>query len=131
MTDNSANDTIVGGSGHDTIVDTAGTNTLTGAASSDTFNFATGESNFNAYDTITDLSVKDTIKINGSGTISFVQTAVTGTATAAATSKYGIAIVVGDGILTIADTLKVINAAVSTAGDAVLFQQDDESLLFV
>ena len=134
LTGNSAKDTIVGGAGNDAIDGAAGADTLTGGAGSDTFNFATGESTYSAYDTITDLSAKDTIQINGGGTINFVQTAVTGTATAAAISKYGVATfatVVGADTVTIADKVKVINAAVSTAGDAVLFQQDGETFLFV
>lgn len=134
LTGNSAKDTIVGGAGADVIDGKAGADTLTGGAGADTFNFTAAQSPYSAFDTITDLGPTDRITLNGGDTVSFVQTAITGTTTAAAVSKYGVATfatVVGADTTTLADKVKVINEAVTTAGNAVEFTHDGATYLFI
>jgi len=134
LTGNTAKDTIVGGAGADVIDGKSGADILTGGAGADTFNFAAAESPYSAFDTITDLGTTDRITLDSGDTVSFVQTAITGTTTAAAVSKYGVATfttVVGADTATLADKVKVINAAVTTAGNAVMFTHDSATYLFI
>ena len=65
----SGDDTILGGDGADRIIASTGRNTLTGGSGSDTFVFVNGDSTYLTANTITDLSIDDTITLNGNAIV--------------------------------------------------------------
>jgi S-layer protein len=83
------NDTIDGGASADTITGGDGIDTLTGGTGNDIFVFDTDDSTASAYDTITDLSKTDIIRVTG--TTMAMEGAIASTNTAAAINTYGAA----------------------------------------
>jgi len=83
------NDTIDGGASADTITGGDGVDTLTGGTGNDIFVFDTDDSTASAYDTITDLSTTDIIRVTG--TTMAMEGEVASSNTAAAINAYGAA----------------------------------------
>ena len=132
LTGNAAKDTIVGGAGVDTITGGTGQDVLTGGAGKDVFVFADGDSNYNTFDTITDLTVDDTILYSGA-TLAFAS-AADGTGTTAAISASGVATfatVTGVAAETLVDKIKILDATLSTDGNGVLFAQGSDTYLYI
>jgi S-layer protein len=134
LTGGAAKDTIIGGAGVDTLDGGAGADTLTGGAGKDVFVFTNStDSRFSAYDTITDLSVTDTI-VYGGAAISMVSTAIVGTDSTAAISAKGLATfttVADQTTSTLAEKVALISEVLTTAGKAAMFAHDGNTFLFI
>jgi len=134
LTGNAAKDTLIGGAGVDTLDGGAGADTLTGGAGKDVFYFNNAtDSRFSAYDTITDLSVTDTI-VYGGAAISMVSTAIVGTDSTAAISAKGLATfttVADQSTTTLAEKVQLLSEVLTTAGKAALFGHDGNTFLFI
>jgi Ca2+-binding RTX toxin-like protein len=81
------NDSITGGAAAETINGGAGADTLTGGGANDTFVFAVGDSLSTSFDTITDLTKGDIIKIGGYGISGLTTATNIGTSATSATAK--------------------------------------------
>jgi Ca2+-binding RTX toxin-like protein len=81
------NDSITGGAAAETINGGAGADTLTGGGANDTFVFAVGDSLSTSYDTITDLTKGDIIKIGAYGISGLTTATNIGTSATSATAK--------------------------------------------
>jgi len=130
-------DVIDGGAGNDTISGGGGVDTLTGGAGSDFFIFdstaSVSDSTVDAYDTITDLSVSDTILVSGH-TIALTATAVTGISGKAAVSVLGVATfahLTASSYDDLSEKVALVNASVTTDDESVMFAHDGSTFLFI
>jgi len=128
-------DIIDGGAGNDTISGGAGVDTLTGGAGNDFFVFdsTASDSTADAYDTITDLSVTDTIVVDGH-TITLTSTAVTGISGKAAVSALGVATfshLTAESYDTLSEKVALVAASVTTDDEAAMFVHNDSTFLFI
>jgi S-layer protein len=126
------NDTIDGGSSADTITGGDGIDTLTGGTGNDIFVFDTDDSTASAYDTITDLSTTDIIRVS-SVTVA-MEASITASSTQAGINAYGVASfshLNADTYASLTQKALLTVEAIGTRYEAAMFTHDGSTFLVI